>query len=286
MEEKIEKLRNAIKSNPNLSEEFKCNVGTLTDLIVTVFPQYDYTYMENILSSLNVTSNDEIGEYSSYDRDTNLLSFNTGRIFDDRIDMQHLFLNEILKASTTTTIGYEGFKEATTESICSLMNEDDSMKKLNPEGQILISIFSKILDPEVIISSYMNGSVVDIIENLGAVGITKEDFDNLAISFNGLRNTIENNTSFTNAEIQMIDMYRKLISTKMENKELDRSEASKKFADFSTLLIYGRSELISLYPHHDFSNVSGFENVEKALSEAVTKLESLDEVLDISTPVK
>ena len=54
MEKKIESLRNSIKQNPNLSEEFKCNLGTLTDTMVTVFPDYDYSNYERILSTLNV----------------------------------------------------------------------------------------------------------------------------------------------------------------------------------------------------------------------------------------
>ena len=54
MEKKIESLRNSIKSNPNLSEEFKCNLGTLTDTMVTVFPEYDYSNYEAVLSSLIV----------------------------------------------------------------------------------------------------------------------------------------------------------------------------------------------------------------------------------------
>ena len=51
MENKIERLRESIKFNPNLTEEFKCNLGTLTDTLVTVFPDYDYSNYERVLSS-------------------------------------------------------------------------------------------------------------------------------------------------------------------------------------------------------------------------------------------
>ena len=57
MEKKIESLRNSIKQNPNLSEEFKCNLGTLTDTMVTVFPNYDYSNYESVLRNLNIKNN-------------------------------------------------------------------------------------------------------------------------------------------------------------------------------------------------------------------------------------
>lgn len=283
MEEKIEKLRNAINCNSNFSEAFKKNIGTLTDLIVTVFPNYDYSNMEGILSTLRVDSNGEMEEYSSYDRDTNTLNLNTDRIFDDMIDIQHLFLGEILKSSTTTTIGYEGFKEGVTESMCTVMNEDSSLKKIKPLEHRLISVFSYIVDPTILTSSYMNGSVVDVIAHLDTLGISKQEFDGLAKSLNELHTS---NTAFTDAEVQMIDMYRKVISNKMNNGELEVSDASKKFADFSTSLIYSRSELICMYPQHNFSNMTGFDNVEKALAEAVKNLENQEEILDVSSPTK
>ncbi|MBQ1812950.1 MAG: hypothetical protein II119_03260 [Bacilli bacterium] len=281
MEEKVEKLRNAIKSNPNLSEEFKCNVGTLTDLIVTIFPDYNYSYMEGILSSLKLVNDDNTESYSSYNRDTNTLSFNTGRIFEDRIDMQHLFLNEILKASTTTSVGYEGFKEAATESISSLINADDSMKKLNPQEHLLMSIFSEIVDPSIIVAAYMNGSVVDVIAYLDTMDISKQEFDKFASSLETLHSGEKGNTSFADAEVQMIDMYKKVIKKQLENGALSVADVNSKFDKFGEMLIFNRSELISLYPHHDFSNMYGFENVGKSLGEAIMSFENQEEVLDV-----
>ena len=60
MENKIERLRESIKSNSNLTEEFKCNLGTLTDTLVTVFPDYDYSNYERMLSSLSVHNDDSV----------------------------------------------------------------------------------------------------------------------------------------------------------------------------------------------------------------------------------
>ena len=40
------------------------------------------------------------------------------------------------------------------------------------------------------------------------------------------------------------------------------------------MLIYSNSELISMYPHHDFSSLTGFENVKKTLDEVVINTEN------------
>ena len=96
MEKKIESLRNSIKANPNLSEEFKCNLGTLTDTMVTVFPNYDYSNYERVLGSLRVEDDTLIGTYATYNKNTNSVGINTSKIFEDRIDLQHLFLNNLV----------------------------------------------------------------------------------------------------------------------------------------------------------------------------------------------
>jgi hypothetical protein len=40
------------------------------------------------------------------------------------------------------------------------------------------------------------------------------------------------------------------------------------------MLIYSKTELISMYPHHDFSSLTGFENVKKTLDEVVVNTEN------------
>ena len=39
-------------------------------------------------------------------------------------------------------------------------------------------------------------------------------------------------------------------------------------------VIYSKSELISIYPHHDFSSLTGFENVKKTLDEVIVNTEN------------
>ena len=96
MEDNIKYLRNCIKENNNFGEPFKCNVATLTDELAMLYPQYDYKNLGFKLSNLNVTIDNSIENYSIYDDKNNCLKLNIGKIFEDRIDLQHLFLNEML----------------------------------------------------------------------------------------------------------------------------------------------------------------------------------------------
>ena len=97
--EYIDELRDKIKNNSNLSEEFKCNLGTLTDTIVTVLPEYDYSNLSNVLSNLDIVMDNELESYSKYDKNNNVIKLNIDKIFNDRIDLQHLMLNELLLRS-------------------------------------------------------------------------------------------------------------------------------------------------------------------------------------------
>ena len=253
MEEKIERLRQSIKNNPNLSDAFKINLGSLTDTLVTVYPMYDYSNYENILSSLKINNRD-MPSYSMY----------------DRIDMQHLFLADMLRMNYENK-GYEGFIRGVTEVIASTMNYDDSMKKIDPLESTLVSTFSKIVDPEVLIGSCFNDNITDIVLYLETIGVSKEEFYELANSFNTL-----DGDQFSNIEVMMINMYGKKIQALLMNGMITYEDISSKFNNFSETLIYNRSELISMYPHHDFKNLTGFEKVSDALDKAIVNSEMID----------
>jgi len=269
MEEKIERLRQSIKNNPNLSDAFKINLGSLTDTLVTVYPMYDYSNYENILSSLKINNRD-MPSYSMYDKESNTLNINTNKMFEDRIDMQHLFLADMLRMNYENK-GYEGFIRGVTEVIASTMNYDDSMKKIDPLESTLVSTFSKIVDPEVLIGSCFNDNITDIVLYLETIGVSKEEFYELANSFNTL-----DGDQFSNIEVMMINMYGKKIQALLMNGMITYEDISSKFNNFSETLIYNRSELISMYPHHDFKNLTGFEKVSDALDKAIVNSEMID----------
>lgn len=282
METKIERLRASIKANPNLSEEFKCNLGTLTDTLVTVFPDYDYSNYERLLSSLSIHDVDSIDTYSSYDANSNSIGFNMSKIFEDRVDLQHLFLNNILHMGScveNANASLQGYYKGLTEVISSTMNNDESMKKLNVLESIAISIFSKITGPDVLLDGYMNGDVGSVVVDLEALGIEKEEFTKLLDSFDKMSNSeLAENSSFTDAEVIMINMFGKSVDTRLKNGTITYEDIRGEYDDFSDMLIFGRSELVSMYPHHDFSSVVGFENVKSALDNAVVNSEIIEDV--------
>lgn len=280
MENKIESLRNSIKANQNLSEEFKCNLGTLTDTMVTVLPFYDYSNYEKILSTLDIKNDCTLDGYSSYNKDENMLSLNTNKAFEDRIDLQHLFLNNLLYMGLELeNKALEGFFVGLTENISTLMNNDDSMKKLNILESLAMNIFSKIVDPETLINSYMTRNVIDIVVELESYGISNDDFTRLLEKFNKMSDTsIKENTAFTDAEVIMTNMFSKVVDTKLKSGDISFEDISDVYSDFSDMLILGSSELVSMYGHHDFSNITGFENVKDTLDSAVLNSEIIEDI--------
>ena len=273
--EYIDELRDKIKNNSNLSEEFKCNLGTLTDTIVTVLPEYDYSNLSNVLSNLDIVIDNELESYSKYDKNNNVIKLNIDKIFNDRIDLQHLMLNELLlRSSTLDNEALEGFNIGLTEAISSTMNTDESMVKLNPLEYTLTSLFSKVVDGKILMNNYFNGDISNIAFELESKGINNEDFVGLLSDFNKVRT---NDSSFVDAELLLIEMYQKKVDFELKNNSITYDDISNKFDDFSELLIQKRSELISIYPHYDFSNLNGFEKINEALTNAVVKVEEKEE---------
>ena len=273
--EYIDELRDKIKNNSNLSEEFKCNLGTLTDTIVTVLPEYDYSNLSNVLSNLDIVMDNELESYSKYDKNNNVIKLNINKIFNDRIDLQHLMLNELLlRSSTLDNEALEGFNIGLTEAISSTMNTDESMVKLNPLEYTLTSLFSKVVDGKILMNNYFNGDISNIAFELESKGINNEDFVGLLSDFNKVRT---NDSSFVDAELLLIEMYQKKVGFELKNNNITYDDISNKFDDFSELLIQKRSELISIYPHYDFSNLNGFEKVNETLTNAVVKVEEKEE---------
>lgn len=271
--EYIDKLRESIKNNSNISEEFKCNIGILTDAIVTVLPEYDYSKLESMLSNLKLNVDDNLESYSHYDKESNTIKINTNKVFEDRIDLQHLFLNELLlQNSSMNNEALIGLNMGITEAISGTINNDDSMVKLNPLEYTLVSILSKIVDGRTMIDAYMKGDVTNISMELESVGITNDEIIKL---FNNFNKVNTESSSFVDAEISMIDMYNKRINYELNNSLITYDDIGNRYDEFSDMLIFKRSELDYLYPHHNFSYLTGFDKIKESLDKAILNTEEV-----------
>lgn len=281
--DKIEVLREKIASNKNMDDAFKKNIVTLTDTLVTVFPDYDFeTY--DFLSTLRIESDNNMDSYTNYNKDENLLKINIDRCFTDRIDIQHLFLTEMILISTdaySKSEDFNGFNRGMAEEIASIINPDESMKKLNPLSSTLVAAFSKVVDSSVLLSSYMNNDLSEIAFNLEAMGINTEQYMQF-IGYLGLLDNEKYKNVFSDCEKLLIDMYAKKIEYKLDNNLMSKEQLGEAFDDFSSMLITSRSELISLYPHHDFRNVNGLETVQSALQTSIINLENRNKEMEES----
>ena len=280
---KIEVLREKIASNKNMNDAFKKNIVTLTDTLVTVFPDYDFeTY--DFLSTLRIESDNNMDSYTNYNKDENLLKINIDRCFTDRIDIQHLFLTEMILISTdaySKSEDFNGFNRGMAEEIATIINPDESMKKLNPLSSTLVAAFSKVVDSSVLLSSYMNNDLSEIAFNLEAMGINTEQYMQF-IGYLGLLDNEKYKNVFSDCEKLLIDMYAKKIEYKLDNNLMSKEQLGEAFDDFSSMLITSRSELISLYPHHDFRNVNGLETVQSALQTSIINLENRNKEMEES----
>ena len=281
--DKIEVLREKIASNKNMDDAFKKNIVTLTDTLVTVFPDYDFeTY--DFLSTLRIESDNNMDSYTNYNKDENLLKINIDRCFTDRIDIQHLFLTEMILISTdaySKSEDFNGFNRGMAEEIATIINPDESMKKLNPLSSTLVAAFSKVVDSSVLLSSYMNNDLSEIAFNLEAMGINTEQYMQF-IGYLGLLDNENYKNVFSDCEKLLIDMYAKKIEYKLDNNLMSKEQLGEAFDDFSSMLITSRSELISLYPHHDFRNVNGLETVQSALQTSIINLENRNKEMEES----
>lgn len=281
--DKIEVLREKIASNKNMDDAFKKNIVTLTDTLVTVFPDYDFeTY--DFLSTLRIESDNNMDSYTNYNKDENLLKINIDRCFTDRIDIQHLFLTEMILISTdaySKSEDFNGFNRGTAEEIATIINPDESMKKLNPLSSTLVAAFSKVVDSSVLLSSYMNNDLSEIAFNLEAMGINTEQYMQF-IGYLGLLDNEKYKNVFSDCEKLLIDMYVKKTEYKLDNNLMTDEQLGDAFDDFSSMLITSRSELISLYPHHDFRNVNGLETVQSALQTSIINLENRNKEMEES----
>lgn len=281
--DKIEVLREKIASNKNMNDAFKKNIVTLTDTLVTVFPDYDFeTY--DFLSTLRIESDNNMDSYTNYNKDENLLKINIDRCFTDRIDIQHLFLTEMILISTdaySKSEDFNGFNRGMAEEIATIINPDESMKKLNPLSSTLVAAFSKVVDSSVLLSSYMNNDLSEIAFNLEAMGINTEQYMQF-IGYLGLLDNEKYKNVFSDCEKLLIDMYAKKTEYKLDNNLMSKEQLGEAFDDFSFMLITSRSELISLYPHHDFRNVNGLETVQSALQTSIINLENRNKEMEES----
>lgn len=281
--DKIEVLREKITSNKNMDDAFKKNIVTLTDTLVTVFPDYDFeTY--DFLSTLRIESDNNMDSYTNYNKDENLLKINIDRCFTDRIDIQHLFLTEMILISTdaySKSEDFNGFNRGVAEEIATIINPDESMKKLNPLSSTLVAAFSKVVDPSVLLSAYMNNDLSEIAFNLEAMGINTEQYMQF-IGYLGLLDNEKYKNVFSDCEKLLIDMYTKKTEYKLDNNLMSKEQLGDAFDDFSSMLITSRSELISLYPHHDFRNVNGLETVQSALQTSIINLENRNKEMEES----
>ena len=154
-----------------------------------------------------------------------------------------------------------------TESITSLINVDESGKKLNPLESLGVSIFSKIVSPKTLIDSYMNDDLSLLLIELESLGIPSIDFNVAMDRFNNV------NTDFLGLEKALNLMFEKRMSFGVKSGIINEDNLDKIYTDFSEMLVTNKAELISLYPLHDFSKMGSLEPIKEEVNLSISRIE-------------
>jgi len=267
MEDKMNKLRLSIKENPNLSDAFKCNLGTLTDTMVTVLGDYDYSYFEQFLRTLKISNNEKNISEVWYDKKNNELKLNLNKIFENGVDLQHLFLQKMLSIGThkeEKDDEAKGFYDGMSEAIALLMNADEGTKKLNPLEHLCIMQLSNIADPNAMIDSYMKDDLSILLDDLEEKEITKDEFIYLIKDISQISDIrIPENDAFATSQKRMIYMFGKKVKTDIIRGKIDSSMINEQYDAFNETLVHNPAELRSMFSHYTFVNMGDLKWVSK-----------------------
>lgn len=171
----------------------------------------------------------------------------------------------------------------------SLPNPDEGRQKYRMVEKLLVSMFSKVIDPDTIINAFLDNNDMLIIRALKEYGITEMEFMEFTRLIGEAKDpsTRENN-SFADAQNLVLTMFRKKVETLVSREKLKKEAVRAAITTFSqSTLIYGKGILINTFP---FNNVSHLrldkDDVESAVSGTIKKSEENCKKILVGRPVR
>lgn len=175
------------------------------------------------------------------------------------------------------------------DTVESLPNPDCGRKMYMLIEKIFVSIFAKIVDPEVIIRAYLDNNDMLIIRALREYGISEREFMEFTRLIGEAKdpNTREKD-SFADAQNMLLEMFRKKVETLVSMGEIRKDSVRAVITTFSkSSLIYGKEDLRSTYPFNDLSYLRLDKgNVESAVSHNIRLAEENCEQMQIVRPAR
>ena len=269
MEEKINKLNDCIGSNPNLTDEAKENISYYFGKIVEKLSDYNYDNYGSILSTLSIVPDDTISGYSAIDIDTSTIRVNLSRMQEDMVDWENVVLIDLLSMGSKITSN-EGLRRGIATNMVTNVIGDEGEKSLYPLENILTSLLGDAVGADVLLDANFNSGLEGISNYLSRVGVSEDEPKKLFQLYDELGTSP---TSFADAEGIIVDMFSRIAESGIyTNEELDR-----RFYYLSGNIITGRKDL-EVFPHYDFSSLTGFEKVSAKLGEIMGNPVSFTEI--------
>lgn len=170
----------------------------------------------------------------------------------------------------------------------SLPNGDEGIQKYRMIEKLLVSIFSKIVDPGVIVNAYFDNKDVLIVRALREYGITEKEFMDFTHFIGEAKdpNTKEKE-SFADAQKLLLSMYRKKVETLVSRGEIRKDSVRAAITTFGTSLVAGKESLRSTFPFNDVSYLRlNIDDVCTSVRQTARLAEENCEKIQINRPVR
>lgn len=252
MEEEMNKLTLAIEDNPNLSESFKGNLVVLANTVIATFPQYDYSYFKERLSNLKIVGDNALDTYTSYNVGSNTLTMNKTRMLEDNVDVQNVFLQNMLSICTHKEEmpgKLRGFNDGMSKTIATMIVGDEGHKSKNVLEAHAVGLLSKVIGGDELLDSYMKDDINIVLESLSKSGIEENSFTALMEDMSLISDKEQiSSEHFIAAEKKIIDMFSLKMNNDAMNGKITLEELKEKCEDFGGLMFSSDLELYAVYP--------------------------------------
>jgi hypothetical protein len=175
----------------------------------------------------------------------------------------------------------------TCKIVDSLPNPDEGRSKYRAIESTLVSIFSKIIDPNVLIAAFSDNNETLIIRELRQYGISELEFARFTHLIGEAKDpNTEEKDSFAQAQYLLIGMFRKKLETRVALGEIDKGVIRPAMTKFG-LSLYGKDDLRNALPLNNISYLRlSMADTRAALNHNIKLAQDNCEHMYISTRVR
>ncbi len=280
-----------------LLETYKDEIVPFLRALQEEHPGYDYNHFNSILSNIDM-GNAELEEgFYTFSEEENTLIFDSKKMLDMGVRFSHILHQGLLDVCTQKyKVKDEGeqqfFKGINKMMVLALPSPESERMQTDVLQYTLLSSFSYIVEPDILVESFMKNSIGPVEVRLGELGIPSSFFGLFLDTLKDIDNPkIQDNRSYGDAQLQLLNMYEtkmiqklctgelkpdKKVKTwvydeaKEEYVEVEIDEITKLLNEFGATFIDGKGTFSAIYQQHNFNELR-LNSDEKKKMWAVTR---------------